>query len=121
MESTQTIKTEQNLSTKELQNHLIKTILGALAVALVGAFLTSYVSTYTTKNSIDELNKSKEETSKDIKALKNDVNDIKISLSNTGIYTTNNIDDIKALKDDVKEIKKSQEEMLKLLYQMNKK
>lgn len=119
MDATATTKKEENLSIKELQTHLIKTVLGALAVAMIGAFITSYISTYTTKNSIDELNKSKTETAQDIKSLKADVNDIKISLSNTGIYTNNNIDDIKALKDDVKEIKKGQEEMLKLLYQIN--
>ena len=119
MEQAQTVKEE--LTLKSLNTHLVKTIIGALAVAMVGSILTSFISNYTTQNSIDELNKSKTETAQDIKSLKADVNDIKLSLSNTGIYTTNNIDDIKALKDDVKEIKKSQDEMLKLLYQLNKK
>lgn len=115
MEATQTAKPEE-LSLKILQSHLIKTVVGALAVALVGAFLTSYVSSYTTKDNIDELNKDKVETHNDIKTLKADINEIKISLSNTGIYTNTNKDDIKTLKDDVREIKNNQDELLKVMY-----
>lgn len=112
---------DSNLTLKKLQNHLIKTILGALGVAIVGAFITSFVFYYRTNYNLNELNESKIETREDIKQLKENVNDIKVSLSNTGIYTTDNKEKIDALNADVKEIRKSQEEMMKILIQLNNK
>lgn len=109
---------EEKLTLKKLQGHLIKTILGALGVALVGAFFTSYSFFYKTNTNIDELNTNKIETKQDIKELKKDVNDIKISLTNTGFYTEDNKEKINNLEQDVKDIKKNQEEMVKLLYEI---
>ena len=86
---------------------------------IIGAFFTSYSFYYNTISNISELNDSKIETAKDIKDLKNDVNEIKINLSNTGIYTTNNKEQINNLNSDIKEIRKSQEEMMKILIEMN--
>jgi len=116
-----TATVDDGLTLKKLQNHLIKTIAGALAVAIVGAFLTSSAFYYRTNYNLNELNQSKIEARQDIKELKADVNDIKVSLSNTGIYTTDNKEKIDALNSDVKEIRKSQEEMLKILININNK
>jgi len=112
---------EKPLSTRSLQNHLIKTAIGALVIALLGGFLTSYASYYRTNDAISELNKSKDESKQDIKDLKKDVADIKLTLSSTGIYTNNNKEEITQLKNDVSEIKKSQGEMMKLLYDIKSK
>ena len=116
-----TATVDDGLTLKKLQSHLIKTILGALAVAIVGAIVTSSAFYYRTNYNLNELNESKIEARQDIKELKADVNDIKVSLSNTGIYTTDNKEKIDALNSDVKEIRKSQEEMLKLLININNK
>ena len=118
---TATAQEDGSLTLKKLQNHLIKTMAGALAVALIGAFITSYGFYYHTTDSIEELNNSKTESRQDIKDLKIDVNEIKTSLSNTGIYTNNNKEDIKTLRQDVNDIKKSQDEMLKVLYEIKSK
>jgi peptidoglycan hydrolase CwlO-like protein len=112
---------DDKLTLKQLQNHLIKTILGAFAVAVVGAIITSYTFYTNTNYNLEELNQSKTETSQDIKELKKDVNEIKLSLSNTGLSTTTNQKEIDELKADIKDIKKSQEEMMKLLLTMNRK
>jgi hypothetical protein len=109
---------EEKLTLKIIQSHLIKTILGALGVALVGAFFTSYGFFYKTNTSIDILNSNKIETKHDVKELKKDVNDIKIALTNTGFYTEDNKEKIDNLEQDVKDIKKSQEEMMKLLFEI---
>ena len=113
------IEIDEKLTLKKLQNHLIKTILGALVVTIIGAFFTSYSFYYNTISNISELNDSKIETAKDIKDLKIDVNEIKINLSNTGIYTSANKEQINNLNSDIKEIRKSQEEMMKILIEMN--
>lgn len=114
-----TVQNEKKPST--FNTHFFKSIIGALAVALVGAFFTSYAFYYRTNSSIDELNNTKTETKQDIKDLKKDVSEIKTALSNTGIYTNNNQEEIKALKEDVRDIKKSQDEMLKVLYEIKAK
>lgn len=116
---------EETLTLKKLQSHLIKTIVGALAVALLTAMGASYLLIYQTKDSVEELNQNKIETKEDIKqlkdnfeSLKNDISDIKISVSNSGIYTTDNKEKVKSLEEDVRDIKKNQEEILKLIYEM---
>lgn len=116
-----TVPQEEKLTLKALQNHLIKTVLGALAVTLVGAFFTSYAFHINTNNSIDALNKNKAETTEDIKSLKSDVADIKMTLSNTTFYTTDNKEKVKSLETEISEIKKQQDEMLKLLYEIKSK
>jgi peptidoglycan hydrolase CwlO-like protein len=116
-----TVPKEEQLTLKSLQNHLIKTVLGALAVTLVGAFFTSYAFHINTNNSINTLNTSKEETQKDIKALKTDVADIKMSLSNTTFYTADNKEKVKSLENQISDIKKNQDEMLKILYEIKAK
>lgn len=116
-----TIPKEEQLTLKSLQNHLIKTVLGALAVTLVGAFFTSYAFHINTNNSIDELNKSKAETKQDIKELKNDVADIKMTLSSTTFFTVDNKEKVKSLETEISEIKKQQDEMLKVLYEIKAK
>jgi cell division protein FtsL len=113
------VEIDERLTLKSLQNHLIKTILGALVVTIIGAFFTSYSFYYNTVNNITELNESKTETANDIKELKKDVSEIKINLSETGIYTTANKEQIDNLNSDIKEIRKSQEEMMKILIEMN--
>lgn len=112
---------DEKLSLKQLQNHLIKTILGAFGVAILGAVITSYTFYYNTNYNLKELNQNKIETSQDIKELKKDVSEIKISLSNTGLNTTSNQREIDELKSDIKDIKKSQEEMMRLLVTISKK
>lgn len=115
------IAMDEKLTLKKLQNHLIKTILGAFAVAVVGAIITSYTFYNNTNYNLEELNQSKIETSQDIKELKKDLNEIKISLSNTGLSTNSNQKEIDELKSDIKDIKKNQEEMIKILLTMSKK
>jgi len=112
---------EDKLTLKSLQNHLIKTVLGALAVTLVGAFITSYAFHINTNNNLDELNKNKSETKADIRELKNDVAEIKTSLSNTNIYTVSNKEKAQSLENQISEIKKQQDEMVKLLYEIKSK
>jgi peptidoglycan hydrolase CwlO-like protein len=116
-----TVSADDKLTLKKLQNHVIKTILGAFALAVVGASLTSYAFYHNTTYNLKELNDNKDETKNDIKVLKQDVNDIKVSLSNTGIYTTDNKEKIDILNEDIKEIKRSQEEMMKLLISISNK
>ena len=111
---------DEKLTLKKLQNHLIKTFIGALGIAVVGAIITSWTFYSNTNFNLKELNQNKEETRQDIKELKKDVGDIKISLSNTGLSTTGNQKEIDELKSDIKDIKKSQEEMLKLLLTIKK-
>jgi predicted transcriptional regulator len=53
-----------------------------------------------------------------VEGIKTDVAEIKTSLSNTGIYTTDNKERISTLEADVKEIKESQVEMIKILYEL---
>lgn len=113
------IELDDKLTLKTLQSHLVKTIIGALVVTIIGAFFTSYSFYYNTINNISELNDSKIETANDIKELKKDVSEIKINLSSTGIYTTANKEQINNLNNDIKEIRKSQEEMMKILIEMN--
>lgn len=113
------IELDEKLTLKTLQTHLVKTIIGALVVTIIGAFFTSYSFYYNTISNISELNESKTETANDIKELKKDVSEIKINLSNTGIYTTANKEQINNLNNDIKEIRKSQEEMMKILIEMN--
>jgi ABC-type transport system substrate-binding protein len=116
---------ENNITIKKLESHLVKTILGALAVGIVGAFFTSLAFYYNSINKFQDLEQSKVETKVEMKELKDnvegikyDVGEIKTSLSNTGIYTTDNKERISTLEQDVKEIKESQVEMIKILYEL---
>ena len=116
---------DNTLTIKKLESHLVKTILGALAVGIVGAFFTSLAFYYNSINKFDNLEQSKIETKIEMKELKDnvegiksDVSEIKTSLSNTGIYTTDNKERISTLEADVKEIKESQVEMIKILYEL---
>lgn len=112
---------EEKITLKSLQKHLIKTIFGALALALVGAFLTSYSFYFNANYNLDELNKSKDETKQDIKELKKDVGEIKTTLSNTTIYTTENKEKAKSLETDISDMRKQQDEMIKILYEIKAK
>lgn len=116
---------DNTLTIKKLESHLVKTILGALAVGIVGAFFTSLAFYYNSINKFDNLEQSKIQTKIEMKELKDnvegiktDVAEIKTSLSNTGIYTTDNKERISTLEADVKEIKESQVEMIKILYEL---
>ena len=112
---------EQPFTLKVLEKHLVKTILGSLVIALVGALIASFAFYYNTNSNLDELNESKEETSQDIKVLKNDVSEIKTALSGTNIYTNLNSEEVKTLKAEVSDIKKQQDEMIKVLYEIKAK
>jgi cell division protein FtsB len=123
MEST--VPQNDTITIKKLESHLVKTILGALAVGIVGAFFTSLAFYYNSINKFDNLEQNKTETKIEMKELKDnvegiksDVSEIKTSLSNTGIYTTDNKERISTLEADVKEIKESQVEMIKILYEL---
>jgi peptidoglycan hydrolase CwlO-like protein len=116
-----TVPQSESLTLKSLQSHVIKSLFGALAIALLSAVLTSYAFYYNTNNNLDELNKSKAETSQDIKALKSDVADIKSTLSNTTFYTTDNKEKVKSLESEIKDMRKQQDEMLKILYEIKAK
>lgn len=125
MEATVPQNENETITIKKLESHLVKTIIGALAVGIVGAFFTSLGFYYNSINKFDNLEQSKIETKIEMKELKDnvegiksDVSEIKTSLSNTGIYTTNNIERISTLEADVKEIKASQVEMIKILYEL---
>lgn len=114
-----------SITIKKLESHLVKTILGALAVGIVGAFFTSLAFYYNSINKFDELETNKNETKVEMKELKSnvegikaDVAEIKTSLSNTGIYTTDNKERISNLEQDVKDIKEAQVEMIKILYEL---
>ena len=112
---------EEKITLKSLQKHLIKTIFGALALALVGAFITSYTFYFNANHNLGELNKSKEETKQDIKELKKDVGEIKTTLSNTTIYTTENKEKAQGLENQITDIRKQQDEMIKILYEIKAK
>jgi len=116
-----TVPQEKPLTLKSLQNHLIKALFGALGVALVGAFFTSYTFYFNANNNLQELNKNKSETKQDIKDLKTDVADIKMTLSNTTFYTTDNKEKVKSLEGEISDMRKQQDEMLKLLYEIKAK
>jgi len=108
----------ENLTLKSLQNHVLKALFGALTVALISAFLTSWAFYYNTNNNLDDLNKNKSETSQDIKQLKSDVSDIKMTLSNTTFYTTDNKEKVKSLEVELSDMRKKQDEMINLLYEI---
>ena len=112
---------EEKITLKSLQKHLIKTIFGALGLALIGAFLTSYSFYFNANHNLDDLNKSKDETKQDIKELKKDVSEIKTTLSNTTIYTTENKEKAKSLENDISDMRKQQDEMIKILYEIKAK
>jgi cell division protein FtsB len=121
----ETTAENDTITIKKLESHLVKTILGALAVGIVGAFFTSLAFYYNSINKFDNLEQSKIQTKIEMKELKDnvegiktDVAEIKTSLSNTGIYTTDNKERISTLEADVKEIKESQIEMIKILYEL---
>jgi cell division protein FtsB len=121
----ETTAENDTITIKKLESHLVKTILGALAVGIVGAFFTSLGFYYNSINKFDNLEQSKIQTKIEMKELKDnvegiktDVAEIKTSLSNTGIYTTDNKERISTLEADVKEIKESQIEMIKILYEL---
>jgi len=125
MEATVPQNENDTITIKKLESHLVKTIIGALAVGIVGAFFTSLAFYYNSINKFDNLEQSKIETKIEMKELKDnvegiksDVSEIKTSLSNTGIYTTDNKERISTLEADVKEIKESQVEMIKILYEL---
>ena len=125
MEATVPQNENETITIKKLESHLVKTIIGALAVGIVGAFFTSLGFYYNSINKFDNLEQSKIETKIEMKELKDnvegiksDVSEIKTSLSNTGIYTTDNKERISTLEADVKEIKESQVEMIKILYEL---
>lgn len=114
---------EKTLTLKELQSHVIKTIVGALAVAVIGSFITIYSFYYSTINTIDNLKESKTETQSEIKELRisvdkinDNVNEIQTKLSNTNIYTDNNKEQIKSLNERMGNMEKKQDEMLNILY-----
>ena len=120
-----TVPQNDSITIKKLESHLVKTILGALAVGIVGAFFTSLAFYYNSINKFNELENNKNETKIEMKELKNnvegikaDVSEIKTSLSNTGIYTSDNKQRISTLEQDVKDIKEAQVEMIKILYEL---
>ena len=103
---------------KKLEMHLIKTIIGALVIAILGAGLTSLSFYYNTKSTINELKTNAIQTTSDVKALSTDVNTIKSTLSITGIYTTESIDKVKKLETDVSTINTNIGEIYKILYEI---
>jgi peptidoglycan hydrolase CwlO-like protein len=116
---------DEKLTLKKLENHFIKTVVGAFALAVIAGFFSSYAFFYKTTDNLEELNKNKLEQKQEVKELqvgvdgiKKDVSDIKSALSNTDIYTNYNKENIKTLQSEITDIKKSQEEMLKLLYEI---
>lgn len=121
MDTTIDTNKEQPLTLKSLEKHLVKTIFSSLTVALIGALLASFTFYYNTNSDLRELNESKEETKADIKTLKNDVSEIKTTLSGTNIYTNLNSEEVKSLKAEISDIKKQQQEMMKLLVELNSK
>lgn len=121
MDTTIDTNKEQPLTLKSLEKHLVKTIFSSLTVALIGALLASFTFYYNTNSDLRELNESKEETKADIKTLKNDVSEIKTTLSGTNIYTNLNSEEVKSLKAEISDIKKQQQEMMRLLVELNSK
>lgn len=118
-------KQEEKLTLKKLRNHLILTLAGSLVIAVVGAFFTSYKFYLNTNRNIEELYENKIEVKEEMKEvrgnidqIKTDIGEIKTKVSNSGIYTDVNKERINTLESDVKEIRKSQEEILKVLYQL---
>ena len=106
------------LTLKTLEKHLVKTIAGALVIALVSASLTAYGLFYHTQDVVQDLVENKSEMKTDVKTLKENVYEIKTALSNNGIYTNQNKDDIKDLKAKVDNLSAKQEEMYQLLLDM---
>ena len=116
-----TSATEQPLTLKKLEGHIIKTIIGALIVAFIASVGSHYAFYYKATDDIQDLKNNKVEMKDDIKELKSAVSDIKMAISNTGIYTNENKDKINSLEQDVKDIKLQQAEMLKVLYEIKAK
>lgn len=112
---------EENLTLRTLQTHIIKAIIVAVISGILAAVVTSVAFYFNTTNNVDELTKDKVETKENIKELKKDVADIKMTLSNTSIYTQENKDKAQNLQNEVSDIKKQQDEMLKLLYEIKSK
>lgn len=118
-------KNEDRLTLKKLRNHLVLTVVTSIVLAIGSAVFTSYRFYLHTNYNLEELNQNKTEVKDEMKALKSDIDlirsdisEIKTSVSNSGIYTDANKERISNLENDVKEIRKSQEEMLKVLYQI---
>jgi peptidoglycan hydrolase CwlO-like protein len=109
---------EQTLTLKKAESHILVAIIGAFVISIFGAIGTSYAFYYRATDDINDLKSTKVEMRTDIKDLKSNVADIKMSLSNTGIYTDENKDKIKNLEQDVKDMKKQNDEMLKVLYEI---
>jgi Co/Zn/Cd efflux system component len=103
---------EQPLTLKSLQSHLIKTIVGALAVAILGAVLTAWGSHYQTKEAIEMLTKEQQETRGIV-----DKHSELLSKSSE----SNSVSDvqIKNLEQRMTSMEKTQQDILKLLIEIN--
>lgn len=112
---------EQTLTLQKAQGHILVAIIGAFVISIFGAVGTSYAFYYRSTDDINDLKSNKIEMRTDIKELKASVADIKMSISNTGIYTDENKDKIKNLEQDIKDMKKQNDEMLKVLYEIKAK
>jgi hypothetical protein len=83
--------------------------------------LTSYSFYFNANHNLDDLNKSKDETKQDIIELNKDFGEIKTTLSNTTIYTTENKEKAQSLENQITDMRKQQDEMIKILYEIKAK
>ena len=63
----ETTAENDTITIKKLESHLVKTILGALAVGIVGAFFTSLAFYHNSVNKFEELEQNKVDTKIEMK------------------------------------------------------
>ncbi len=103
---------EQPLTLKSLQSHLIKTIVGSLATAVVAGLLIVYSSYWQTKDAIERLTEEQKET----RILVDKHSDLL-----TKSTESNSVSDvqIKNLEQRMGAMEKTQQDMLRLLIEIN--
>lgn len=103
---------EQPLTLKSLQSYLIKTIVGSLATAAVAGLLVVYASYWQTKSAIKGLTEAQTETRKIVDGHSELLNKTSISSSVSDVQ-------IKNLEQRMGSMEKTQQDMLKLLIEIN--
>lgn len=102
---------------KKVEDHIIKVLIGAAGVSICTAFVfyfnTNHVMAMHGKD-IDELKAATE-------SLKKSVNTIKVVPTLNKQEIAHIKENVRELKENMKDVKKTQEEMLRLLYKIDKK
>lgn len=103
---------EDNLTLKSLQSHLIKTVIGSVVAALVTAVIMGFSFYYKTSSSLEVLTKEQTETRELVNKHTEQLN------KNTQSSSVSDVQ-IKNLEARFSSMEKTQQDMLKILIEIN--